>query len=84
MQGMSKDNTPIIPNPTKKVKPFCKKNCTEIFRLFVRLCRCRFLPRLWSVSGYLYKRKGHGVRVLKKQIWQWFRTEINFQKYVDL
>lgn len=32
MQGMSKDNTPIIPNPTKKVKPFCKKNCTEIFR----------------------------------------------------
>ena len=25
MQGMSKDNTPIIPNPTKKVKPFCKK-----------------------------------------------------------
>lgn len=25
MQRMSKDNTPIIPNPTEKVKPFCKK-----------------------------------------------------------
>lgn len=25
MQSMSKDNTPIIPNPSAKVKPFCKK-----------------------------------------------------------
>lgn len=34
MQSMSKDNTPIIPNSSAKVKPFCKKifflqNCAE-------------------------------------------------------
>ena len=41
MQRMSKDNTPIIPNPTEKVKPFCKKNRTENPRLFVYFCQCR-------------------------------------------
>lgn len=30
MQRMSKDNTPIIPNPTEKVKPFCKKIAPKI------------------------------------------------------
>ena len=39
MQGMSKDNTPIIPNPTKKVKPFCKKNLHGNFPAF-----CAALP----------------------------------------
>ena len=39
MQRMSKDNTPIIPNPTEKVKPFCKKNRTENLRLFVHFCQ---------------------------------------------
>lgn len=35
MQGMSKDNTPIIPNPTKKVKPFCKKKFARKFSGFL-------------------------------------------------
>ena len=32
MQRMSKDNTPIIPNPTEKVKPFCKKTAVGPYR----------------------------------------------------